>query len=323
MSVLIRVEEEPPASRLDYFRQVVADTFVPFDLQVDAADDLRAQFLTGQVGTVHVTKVSAPPLKAFRTAKLIRVSDPEWFKLEVPVRGHTVFAQGDREAALVPGDVTLLDLSRPCQLVDRGDQHGNVAVSFPHAALPLRRDELARLTAVPIQGRDGLGAAISSLVRHLARRLDGERPTEGARLATALIDLLVVALSERLERPATLPPATHRRALLARVQVFIDQRLADPGLSPGVVAAAHHVSLRYLYKLFETQQTSVAGWIRERRLERCRHDLADPALGDRPVSAIAARWGLTDPSQFSRAFRVTYGLPPTEYRRSASPASSR
>ena len=31
MSVLIRVEDEPPRSRLDYFRHVVADTFVPFE----------------------------------------------------------------------------------------------------------------------------------------------------------------------------------------------------------------------------------------------------------------------------------------------------
>jgi AraC-like DNA-binding protein len=323
MSVLIRVEDEPPRSRLDYFRHVVADTFVPFDLQVDADDDLRAQLLTGQVGTVHVTKVCAPPLKAFRTAKHIRVSDPEWFKLEVPVRGHTVFAQGDREAALAPGDLTLLDLSRPCQLVDRGDEHGNVAVKFPYAALPLRHDELAQLTAVPISGRDGLGATISSLARHVARCLERESSTEGARLATALIDLLVVALAERLDRSATLAPATHRRALLASAQAFIDQRLADPGLSPSVVAAAQHVSLRYLYKLFETQHTSVAGWIRERRLERCRQDLVDPTMGDRSVSAIAARWGLTDPAHFSRAFRATYGLPPTEYRRTANTASSR
>jgi AraC-like DNA-binding protein len=322
MSVLIRVEDEPPRSRLDYFRHVVADTFVPFDLRIDAGHDLRAQIRTGQVGTVQVTKVSAPPLKAFRTAKLIRVSDPALFKLEVPVRGRTVFAQGEREAALDPGDFTLLDLSRPCQLVDRGEGHGNVAVKFPHAALPLPHDELAQLTAVPISGRGGLGAAISSLARHMARHLDDHEQTEGARLATALIDLLVVALAERLNRSATVAPATWRRALLESVQASIDQRLADPALSPSAIAAAHHISLRYLYKLFETQQTSVAGWIRERRLERCRRDLADPALADWSVTAIALRWGLTDPAHFSRAFRGAYGLSPTEFRRAANTESS-
>ena len=67
----------------------------------------------------------------------------------------------------------------------------------------------------------------------------------------------------------------------------------------------------------------MAGWIRERRLERCRRDLTDPTLADWSVTAIALRWGLTDPAHFSRAFRTAYGLSPTEYRRAAKTASPR
>jgi AraC-like DNA-binding protein len=316
MSVLIRVEDEPSRSRLEYFQHVVADTIVPFGLHIDADRDLRAQILTGPVGTVHVTKVSAPPMTAFRSTRLIRVSDPELFKIDVQVRGHTVFAQGSREAALAPGDFTLMDLSRPCRLVDLDDEHEVLAVKFPHAALGLRHDELARLTAVPMSGRDGLGAPISSLARHMVRQLEGYGPTEGARLAAALMDLLIVALAERLDRLPMIAPATRRRALLASVQSYIDQRLGDPGLTPGAVAAAHHVSLRQLYRLFDAQPIGVAGWIRQRRLERCRRDLLDPALAHWPVSAIAARWGLMDAAHFSRAFRAAYGLPPAEYRMS-------
>ena len=59
----------------------------------------------------------------------------------------------------------------------------------------------------------------------------------------------------------------------------------------------------------------MAEWIRLRRLERCRRDLLDPALRWQPVSAIAARWGLTDPARFSRMFRSAYGVPRAEYRR--------
>jgi AraC-like DNA-binding protein len=301
----------------------VADTIVPFDLTIDTDRDFRAQILTGQVGTVHVTRVSAPPIRASRTPKLIRVSDPELFKIAVQLRGHTVFSQGDREAALAPGDFTLEDLSRPCQLADRDDEHGVLAVMFPRTLLPLRRDELERLTSVPISGRDGLGAPISSLARHMVRHLEGYSPTEGARLAAGLMDLLIVALAERLDRVPTLAPATRRRALLASVQSFIDQRLGDAELTPSVIAAAHHISLRYLYKLFETEQATVAGWIRQRRLERCRRDLLDPTLGDWSVIAIAARWGFTNGAHFSRVFRAAYGLPPAEYRLTGSTAKPR
>jgi AraC-like DNA-binding protein len=315
VSVLIRVEDEPLRTRLDYFRHVVADTIVPFDLRIDAHRDLRAQIFTGPVGSVHVTKLSAAaPLKAFRTPRLIRVSDPELLKIDVLVRGGAVLAQGNREAALYPGDFTLLDLSRPCQVAESRDEHEVVVVKFPRSALALPHDELGRVTAVPISGRDGLGVPISSLARHLAWHLEDHDPTEGARLATALMDLLTVTLAQRLDRVPTIAPATRRRALLASVQSFIEQRLPDPELSPSEIAGANHISLRYLHKLFETQPTTVAGWIRQRRLERCRRDLLDPALADWSVIAIAARWGLTDPAHFSRVFRAAYGLPPAEYR---------
>jgi AraC-like DNA-binding protein len=107
----------------------------------------------------------------------------------------------------------------------------------------------------------------------------------------------------------------HRRALLVRVRGFIDDHLSDPELTPSSIAAAHHISLRYLHKIFEAQDKTVAAWIRHRRLEACRNDLADPIAGGRPVSAIGARWGFPDPASFNRTFRAKYGVPPGTYRR--------
>ena len=113
-----------------------------------------------------------------------------------------------------------------------------------------------------------------------------------------------------------MPAESREQTLLLRLHAFIEQHLGDADLTPGLVAAAHFISVRYLYRLFETQGTTVAAWIRFRRLERCRADLGDPAFGVVPVSAIAARWGLPDSAHFSRLFRRTYGQPPAEYRRS-------
>jgi AraC-like DNA-binding protein len=88
----------------------------------------------------------------------------------------------------------------------------------------------------------------------------------------------------------------------------------DPGASFESLRT-HHISLRLLHKLFEEQGTSVGRWIRERRLERCRRDLRDPAMSDLPASAIALGWGFADAAHFSRVFREAYGCPPGEYRR--------
>ncbi|MFG1952873.1 helix-turn-helix domain-containing protein [Micromonospora sp. NPDC048830] len=101
--------------------------------------------------------------------------------------------------------------------------------------------------------------------------------------------------------------------LVTQVRDFIDRHLGDPDLSPQAVADAHHVALRTLHRLFADEEETVAGTIR-RRLERCRRDLTDPLLADRPVQAIAARWGFRDKAHFSRAFRAAYGTSPRAYR---------
>jgi AraC-like DNA-binding protein/nucleotide-binding universal stress UspA family protein len=98
-----------------------------------------------------------------------------------------------------------------------------------------------------------------------------------------------------------LGPVTQNRRprLLADVKTYIDANLGDPGLSPRSRAERHYISVRALHKLFESEELTVSRWIRHRRLDRCRAELADPALAGEPVHAIAARWGLGSPSHFA------------------------
>ncbi|MFD2767169.1 helix-turn-helix domain-containing protein [Micromonospora eburnea] len=70
-----------------------------------------------------------------------------------------------------------------------------------------------------------------------------------------------------------------------------------------------------LHRLFAAEQTSVSAGIRRRRLDRCRRDLADPALSGLAVGTVGGRWGLPDSAHFSRLFRAAFGVPPSDYRR--------
>lgn len=101
---------------------------------------------------------------------------------------------------------------------------------------------------------------------------------------------------------------------MRRVRAYVQQRLHDPELTPRSVAAAHHVSVSYLHRIFRDEDETVAAWIRGQRLERARRDLADPALAATPVHVIGARWGFSRASDFTRAFRGAYGVPPSDCR---------
>ncbi|MFC5856229.1 helix-turn-helix transcriptional regulator [Streptomyces chlorus] len=103
------------------------------------------------------------------------------------------------------------------------------------------------------------------------------------------------------------------RVLLLRIKTFIRWHLSDSGLTPQAIADAHSISVRYLHRLFKAEGTSVCQWIRELRLHECRRELAVRPPGSVGLGQVARRWGFTSPARFSRAFRRSYGLSPTDW----------
>jgi AraC-like DNA-binding protein len=315
MTVVLRAADVPVGARAEYFHEVVGAAFGPLDVRAGDGDEVPDQVRAADLGAVRIGELSASkPGGADRTRRHIQAMDADLCKVDVVARGEVVLEQGSRQARLRAGDFAFIDLSRPAHWTNTWWTQ-IVAIAFPRKLLPLPTDDVAALTAVGFTADDGPDALFSSTARQLARQVDHLDPAGAARVGTAALDLLTVALAGRLDRHGEVPDDIPERALILRVHAFIENQLTDPELTPVSIARAHHVSLRSLYKLFEGERTSVAGRIKERRLERCRRDLLDPSLADVPVSAIAARWGLTNAAHFSRAFRAAYGASPVEYRR--------
>jgi AraC-like DNA-binding protein len=321
MVSLIRTDDVPPAQRYEAWRQVVCETLGPLDFHMDADAPLSGEIEAGQLGALRVGKVrTQTPHSVYRTARLIRRDSPENYRVVLAMAGTHRLVQDDRAALLHAGELAIYDFGRPYELDYRSAVQLAV-FTFPRALLPFSVDTVAALTATPMAGDHGTGAILPSLLRRVAMDLESFPPASAARLSTVVLDVVTTAIAERTNQGSVLTPQAQQRTLLLRIHSFIEQHLADPELSPPVIAAAHHISPRYLHRLFALDNTTVAGWIRQRRLERCRSDLADPFLLTLPVSAIAARRGLPDPAHFSRLFRGAYGLPPADYRRLSLAAS--
>ncbi|WP_436768528.1 helix-turn-helix domain-containing protein [Streptomyces sp. URMC 123] len=306
--------------RFDRWCQTAFHAMVPTLVQgTDDTDpeDFRACVRVLDFGAVHVSELTHPPLRLHRTPRLIRRSDPEAYQLLLPLQGSVGLAQSGRQALLRPRDLLLYDTSRPFHS-EAADPAGagvrGMVARFPKAMFPFRHEALDRITAVRLAGDTGMGALLVRHLTELAGQAAHYRVADAARLATVAVDLLAAWCAHHLEAESALTPEAHHRALQTRIHAFVQQRLGDPRLTPDAIAAAHQISTRHLYKLFQEQGLTVAGWIRQRRLERCRRDLADPRLDSRPVHAIAARWGFTSDAHFSRLFRAVHGMTPTEYR---------
>ncbi|NGO08728.1 helix-turn-helix domain-containing protein [Streptomyces sp. HC44] len=315
---VVSTAEVSAGERFGFWREVNSKLWVPYDLRCDpqVESGFRAQVGISEFGPVQATLMTTMPHSVHRTPKLIRQADPEVFKLGCIVRGGGMMTQDGRRADLGVGDLVLFDTSRP--YVGEHAPHipafQMLLLRFPRSLLPLPARELRQLSAVTIPGWEGIGALSSQFLLHLARHMHELSPTDTARLSTLTLDVLTTALADALDAQSEVLPHTRQRALMAQIHAFIRDNLGDPRLNPDAIAAAHHISLRYLRKLFQQDGRTVVGWIRERRLEQCRRDLANSHLAARPIHAIAARWGFTSPSYFSQAFRSTYGLSPRQYR---------
>jgi AraC-like DNA-binding protein len=315
MSVLVRATDVSVASRPEYLHEGLRAVLGPLNIRTDEGNELPDQVRAADLGALHVGELWASrPGGADRTRHHIQRMEADLVKVDVVAQGEVDIEQDGRQARLHAGDYAFVDLARPAHWTNSSSVRV-LAIAFPRQLLPLRTDDTTKLTAVGLNADDGPGALFSSTARQLARHLDHFDVASGVRVGTATLDLLTVALAGRLDRGGGLPPDVPQRVLIVRMRAFIEDQLADSDLTPSAIARAHHVSLRYLYKLFEGEQKSVAGLIKERRLERCRRDLLDPSLRHLPVSAIAARWGMPNAAHFSHAFRAAYGMAPVEYRR--------
>jgi AraC-like DNA-binding protein len=315
---VVSTADVPPGERFGFWREVNSKIWVPYDLRCEpqARSSFRAQVGISEFGGVQVTLMTSMPHSVHRTPKLIRQADPEVFKLGCIVHGHGVIAQDGRCTEFGVGDLMFYDTSRPykAELKTHGPAGQLLLLRFPRSLLPLPARDLQSLSAVRIPGVKGIGALSSQFLLQLARRMGELSSSDTARLSTLTLDVLTAALADAMDTQSLVPQHTRRRALMAQIHAFIRENLGDARLSPDAIAAAHHISLRYLHKLFQQEERTVAGWIRERRLEQCRRDLANLQLAARPINAIAARWGFTSPAHFSQAFRSAYGLSPRQFR---------
>ncbi|MFE7841845.1 helix-turn-helix domain-containing protein [Streptomyces sp. NPDC057474] len=317
IETVLRSEDLPVADRFAWWREMTSQTLTPTEITSDHADDFRACFRLLELGAAQVSVLSYPSLRSRRTPALVRRSDPELYHLALTLRGWQSISRCRRDASVGVGDLLLYDSSHPSDasaFSDGGGAVEGIVVNVPRAAIPLPAAKVDRLLGAPLPGGNGMGALLSQFLMRLSPESDSCRPQDAMRLGGLTVDLITAFLAHHTDTEDSVPPESRRQSLMAGIHSFIERNLGDPQLSPGAIAASHHISVRYLHRLFQAQGVTVSAWIRQRRLEGCRRDLADLQLSDKPIGFLAARWGYVHASEFTRAFRRAYGIPPSTYR---------
>jgi AraC-like DNA-binding protein len=322
MALLIDTAVVPAGERVDFWSESSCRAYHPVQIRSRADGGFWARMWAHELGPLSVYRIVAAPNTMIRTSRSIAAGDPECLNLEVILRGRINAAQEGRTGVACAGDIISYETSHPA-LFQADEPFESLIVRVPCHLLGREAAQITSMTAMQISGKNGLPRAAATFLRRLALRLDAGAlaRSDVEKSAGFVLDLVRALYSDgsRAHDPTRLRT---RAEILLSVESYIEANLGDPHLDPQEIARASFISTRYLHKLFESEGTSVCHWIRRSRLERCRRDLGDPALGHQTILAIASRWGLPGPQHFSRVFRAEYGCSPIAFRREALRARS-
>lgn len=265
------------------------------------------------LGDVGVYAITGTPQHVRRTARVVRSEPLELLKVCLMTSGEAVISQAGRTVSIRPGAFAVYDTSRPYQLT-LSPRWSCRVMTVPRAALGLTDGVLTRAMEHAHEA-SGAGQLLASLLRG-CDDLNGGSPAAVTRVGSAAVALLAGALAGRGPSTGDVEEDLLRHQVIA----WIRAHLHEPGLSTERIAAAHHMAQRTLQRLFEQEDRGVAGYVRDLRLDAVRQDLADPTLAHHTITAIAARWSVTDSAWLARSFKARYGMTPTAYRRQARAA---
>ncbi|MET7759171.1 AraC family transcriptional regulator [Streptomyces sp. NPDC005389] len=295
----------------------MAETHAPMEMESDYATEFLVNQRVISLGEVAVYPAECQPLVFRRTAKLIRKADPEAYHLSLIQRGEGHVTLGKETRTHRAYDLHTSDTSRVWEIQTGREPLRFIGVEIPKALLPLPAREADRVIGGRLSAREGTGALLAQFLTRMVADSRSYQPSEAPRLRTVLADLVAAVFAGSLDAERSLPYETHRRTLALTIRTFIRENADDSRLDVPSIAAAHHISVSYLHRLFQQEGdgTTVGRALLRQRLEHARRDLLDPLLREMPVNVIAARRGFSHPAAFSRAFREAYAMTPTAYRR--------
>jgi AraC-like DNA-binding protein len=300
--IRIRTDDWPERDRLAIFHEV------------HGRERIRVEPLPDEPLRIDVTMVKMPQLGLLhgRRSPLRSEFADGSDRLMLNLGGPAFATQFGRELQLERGDAMALSGS------DRGvlttTQTGRIAtLEFPQGGLLALLKDPRRHFARRIPKQSSALRLLRGYLRVMFAS-GSQETTDLSRLATAHIcDLAALAVGAAHEAEEIANGRGVRAARLRAIKEDIRARI-DTSRPLGDVAARHRLSARYVRMLFESEGTSMTGFVLDERLKRARTILSSPRFARRRIAEIAYAVGFNDVSYFNRTFRRRFGQSPGEIR---------
>ncbi|MFD1721053.1 helix-turn-helix domain-containing protein [Amnibacterium endophyticum] len=276
------------------FRQTGADWLTP-DPRL-----FRAEWTSTSIDGVQLSEWRSTPVSGRP-----RPNEPGTACLNAIIGGRIRYELDETAYSAEPGSVHLFHAGRSVRLSAPGGMR-IARVVLLEEAMPVWLRGPSPLGDGPLPATTLTAGFVALLDRLTAAiREDGVQPP----VATAkAIGVLASALLEEAIPSGTSGMGDLREQMIA----YIDRHLGETDLGPRRLAAEFDVSLRWVHRVFNQGDESVARYIRERRVDAIAHQLRSERRWVR-VADLAARFGFAGRDQLTRAFKQRYGVTVNDY----------
>jgi len=301
-----------PKRKIEFWNDIASTTFSPLVSDPVNAADFRGHLTRVTGSPVRIAEVYSDPQIVRHTRAQVAHTRGKIHFLHLQLDGESVNRQDQREAHLMPGDITICDNSRPYDIIF---EKPNRMLVFGFTDELMRRyiQYPQSISAMHVPGQHGMGGLLSDFLKDVWRRCLHDKEFDvNAGVTDAMLGL--VANAYRHTVGSSIDHNSLGAAHRVRIMNYIEEHLGDPNLTPTRIASAFRITTRYLHHLFSEEDETVARFILRRRLEECARALTSPSQRKRTITAIAFDHGFSSATHFGRVFRSRYDMTPREYR---------
>lgn len=275
---------------------------------VDLGEDREASLRGCDLGEMRACFVSIGEHQLEATGQVEKSKGDGLVKLLFIETGKVSVTQAEHTICVSAGQWCALDKTLPFTLASDVPTT-QLAVAVPRRRI-IRWEETRHRIAANRSYVTGTTSVLHCSVANAVNAATGLGRRDRKVLGEALIQLLNAAWHADPVCHSTRGSHARRLAVID----FVERNITDPDLDISRISQELGYAKRTLHKLFSDSNDTLGRLIWQKRLERCRRDLLDPAQARLSITEIAFAGGFNDSQHFSRAFKARYGTSPREYR---------